>query len=187
MTTRAFTGSEVGYNRPVSVERSDPTRKTEADIPIPTPNTWELSCQREKQRVEKLRLERIEQRRQEQLRAQAEQDKINRRQLAESADFQIMAIFDQYGLSDSERVAVEDTITRRGLWATPMTAVEFAMVEVLRISADREASLAKIQATCDPDEWQEVVSIVEQHRHQFTDKEVADGTAHREVLKRMYQ
>jgi len=76
-------------------------------------------------------------------RLRREQEANNQRREAEfhAAEFQITAVFDQYGLSESERTQIEDAITLRQLWAQPMKAVEFATVQAMEIATKRPKPL----------------------------------------------
>lgn len=156
---------------------------------------WDEGCQREAQRVQAARAETLRREDAERLRQKAEQDRkrkaeeLQQRRLAyESAQFQIMAIFDQNQIGESERVAIEDKITQRDLWATPMTAVEYATVQAMEIAAKREQAnqkgIAEVRSLCDDSEWERILSTIARYRSHFTDAEIADGTAHRIVHNR---
>ena len=90
-----------------------------------------LTAQRRRQEDERKRHQELQQR------EQIERDKKRRQTEFASADFQITAIFDQHGLSEGERSSIEDAITQRQLWATPMKAVEVAMILALELVAQR--------------------------------------------------
>jgi hypothetical protein len=96
---------------------------------------WREDCERESKRVQAARAKNLEVERQTRLRQQQEADRKRRESAFTSAEFQITAAFDHYGLTESERSSIEDQITQRKLWATPMVAVEFATVQAMEIAA----------------------------------------------------
>jgi len=161
--------------------------------PVETPTErrqreWRESCERETKRVQAARTANIEAERTERLRERAERDKVNKCAAFDSAEFQITAVFDQYQLDESERASIEDAITQRQLWATPMKAVEFATVSAMEIAAKREQAnqrrLAEVRSLCDDDEWERILSTIARYRHHFTEAEIASGEAHRIVHNR---
>jgi hypothetical protein len=132
------------WSRPPESETVKPKTATEiaADAFLAQHERWKREAEAdERKKAEEWRQrQEAERKKHEELQQREQTQRDNKRREAEfvSAEFQITAKFDQYGLSESERSNLEDAITQRQLWRNPMAAVEFATVEVLRIVAESE-------------------------------------------------
>ena len=115
-------------NEPIPDHRT-PTQKA-ADFFFAKHMQEQAAKNAEEQRIQREHREKIRHQ-------QIEQDRVNRRAEFESAEIQITAVFDKYGLTEGERAGVEEKIFQHQLWSAPMKAVEFATVEALRISVER--------------------------------------------------
>jgi hypothetical protein len=132
------------WSRPPESETVKPKSQTEllADIYLAAHERREAEERAEEQRKveEQRRRQEAERKKQEELqqRERVERDNKRRRIEFDNAEFQIAAMFDQYGLSGSERTSVDETLLRLQLWKTPISAVERATVEAMRIVAERK-------------------------------------------------
>jgi hypothetical protein len=134
---------------PMGAMRTVPSPETKPR-PVETPEErrqreWRESCEQETRRVEAARAANLEAERKARLLKQAEENRKRaaeenkRREIEfENAEFQIAAIFEQYGLTESERTSVDETLIRLKLWATPMQAIERASYEAMKVIAERK-------------------------------------------------
>jgi hypothetical protein len=121
------------WSRPPESETVKPKSQTEllADIYLAAHERREAEERAEEQR-------KVEEQRRRQEAERVERDNKRRRIEFDNAEFLIAAMFDQYGLSESERNSVDETLLRLQLWKTPMSAIERATVEAMRIVAERK-------------------------------------------------
>jgi hypothetical protein len=132
------------WSRPPESEKSRPKTATEiaADAFLAQKERWKREAEAdERKKAEEWRQrQEAARKKQEELqhREQVERDNKGRVAEFENAEFQIAAIFDQYGLTESERSSVDEMLIRLQLWKTPMSAVERATVEAMRIVAERK-------------------------------------------------
>lgn len=132
------------WSRPPESETVKPKSETEiaADAFLAQKERWkhEAEADERKKAEEWQRQKEDERKKQEELqqRERVEHDNKRRRIEFDNAEFQIAAMFDQYGLSESERTSVDEMLIRLQLWKTPMSAVERATVEAMRIVAERK-------------------------------------------------
>jgi hypothetical protein len=131
------------HSRPLESEKAKPKTATEilADAYLAQHDRWkrEAEANERKKAEEWQRRDEADRKKQEELRQREQVERDNKRRAAEfdSAEFQIIATFDQYGLTKSERSSVEGAITQRRLWTAPMEAVEVATVLAMEIAARR--------------------------------------------------
>jgi hypothetical protein len=127
------------WSRPDDPERANPARRETPEEK--RKRLWDESCKNEAIRLQALAEEGRRKREAERRRAEVERDNKRRAAEFDSAEFQITAMFDQYGLTRSERSSVEGAITQRRLWTAPMEAVEVATVLAMEIAARRQGQI----------------------------------------------
>jgi hypothetical protein len=186
-TTRAFTGTEIQYNRRVEARPETPPVEPILD----RRSAWQKSVDENAKALAE-RCKRAQAEREAIVRAkQAEQDKINKWAAYTSAELQVEQTFSVYGISPDDQKRIETQITALGLWARPAEAVEYAVGEAMKITADRtqasEAGIAKVRALCDDDVWAQVLKVLADNVGNFPDEQLANGRAHEIVYERLFE